>query len=124
MTEKKNILKKNNLRVDEKKKIYIIEKEISQACEDKEWEKLENTLGSLEANNGGTNKTNVWKELRKAYPKKVNSVPIGVTNIEGKIITNSKEKKKVILKHFVHRMRKRPVVEEVRNILGTKKNKN
>ena len=121
MTEKKNIIKKKILSVEDKKKIDIIEKEISQACKDKEWEKLENTLGSLEANNGGTNNTNVWKELRKAYPKKVSSVPTGVKNIEGKIITNSKEKKKVILKHFFHRMRKRPVVEEVKTILNTKK---
>ena len=121
MKEKKDIIKKKNLSMEEKEKVNIIEKELSQACEDREWEKLENVLGSLETNSGGTDNLNVWRELRKAFTKKVKSVPTGFKNIEGKTVTNSKEKKKVILKHFVHRMRKRQAVEEVKDILNTKK---
>ena len=76
--------------------------------------------GSLETDHGGTNNNNVWKELKKAFPKKTRPVPIGVENVEGKLITNPKEKKDVILKHFLHRMRKRTPKEEVKDILNIK----
>ena len=51
------------------------------------------------------------------YPKKSKPLPTGVLNVEGKIIANPEEKKKVILEHFRHIMRKRPVKEEVKYIL-------
>ena len=38
-------------------------------------------------------------------------------NFEGKIITNPEEKKKVILTHFKHRMRKRPVKQELVDVI-------
>ena len=38
-------------------------------------------------------------------------------NFEGKIITNPEEKKKVILTHFKHRMRKRPMKQELVDII-------
>ena len=37
--------------------------------------------------------------------------------MENKIITNPKEKKKVILEHFGHRMRKRPIHSDVKDII-------
>ena len=45
--------------------------------------------------------------MREAFPKKFKALPGGVTNIEGKLITNPKEKDRSILNHFNHRMRKR-----------------
>ena len=53
----------------------------------------------------GKNNTNVWKEMRKAFPKKRKQDPTGLRNIDNKTITNPKEKKSVILKHFIHRMK-------------------
>ena len=54
--------------------------------------------------------------MRKAYPKINKPLPTGVKNIKGKIVTNHIEKKKVTIKHFQHRMRKRKVHEQVENI--------
>ena len=54
--------------------------------------------------------------MRKAYPKKVKPLPTGVENIEGKLITNVKEKKNVILDHFHHRIRRRSTKEEVKEV--------
>ena len=44
-------------------------------------------------------------------------MPTGVRNIKGKVITNPEEKKNITLTHFKHRMRHRPVVEEVKDIV-------
>ena len=71
----------------------------------------------METDNGGTNCTNIWKEMRKAYPKKSKPLPTGVLNVVGKVITNPKEKKIVTLDHFSHRMRKRKVKEEVKEVI-------
>ena len=87
-------------------KIENIENKIGSECEDMEWEKITKVLGKLETIDGSTDNKNIWKETRKAYPKKVKPLPTGVKNIEGKLITNVKEKKNVILDHFHHRMRR------------------
>ena len=50
----------------------------------------------------------------KHSPRRKKPLQTGVKNIEAKVITNREEKKHVILKHFAHRMRKRPVKEDVK----------
>ena len=105
--------------IEEKEKVKQIEDEITKECEDKEYEKLTKILGDLESEKGGTNVTNIWRQMRKSYPKKGKPIPTGVKNYKGKVVTNPKEKKIVTLKHFKHRMRKRPPKEEFRSILKT-----
>ena len=122
MHEKKMIMKKTKLKVEDWKMIDKIEKEISTEVEDKEFDKIKKTLGEFETKNGKINSTNVWKELKKAYPRKTKPLPSGVKNIKGKVITNPVEKKKVTLKHFQHRMRKRPVKDEIEKVAEENKN--
>ena len=110
-----SILKETNY---DKKTVDELNEQIHIACEDREWNTLVKVLGSLETDHGSTNNTNVWKEMKKAFPKKVKLVPTGVQNIEGKVITNPNEKKGVILNHFMHIMRKRPVKEELKEVLN------
>ena len=40
-----------------------------------------------------TEYTNMWRELRKAYPKEEKPLPTGVKDIKGKWITNPRDKK-------------------------------
>ena len=124
MNEKKEIskVKKVNITQAQKDRIEEIEKLITDECADKHFEKLEKVLGNLESGTGETNSTNVWKEMRKAFPRKSRPLPTGIMNIDGKVITNPDEKKKITKKHFEHRMRKRPQKEEVKEILKTNEN--
>ena len=78
MNEKKEINKKKHLDAEDKVKVEFINKQIQAECENKEWEKLVKTLGNLETADGHTNNTNIWKEMMKAFPKKMKTVPIGV----------------------------------------------
>ena len=66
--------------------------------------------------------TNIWKEMRKAYPSKSNPLPTGVKNAQGKLITNPKEKRKVTLEHFQNRMRNRYIKDDTKEVddLNTK----
>ena len=70
--------------------------------------KLVKIVGDFETESGGTESTNVWKQFRKAYPKKSKPIPTGVKNINGKVITNPEEKKDVTKTKFEHRMKERP----------------
>ena len=114
MNEKKKIMMQPQLKVEDLRKIDEIEKKISQDIEEREFEKIKRVLGDLETKQGKVDSTNIWKEMSKAYPKKTKLLPAGVKNVQGKVITNPDEKKKVILDHFEHRMRKRPLKDEVK----------
>ena len=117
MNERKLLLKKKVFTKEDEKKVELIENEISDEVADKEYKKIKNIIGEIETEGGTTNNTNIWKELRKAYPKKSKPIPTGVKNIQGKVITNPKEKKKVIINHFEHRMRKRKAVEDAKSVI-------
>ena len=119
ISRKTEIMKKKYHDSNDVELIEIIENEISMECKEREWQKLNRILGDLE--DGDTN-TNIWKEMKKAFPTKVKPLPTGVRNIENKVITNPDEKKVVILEHFKHRMRERPVKQEVEDIIHVKKN--
>ena len=110
----KTILKKKNLLPQDLKDIEENEALISRECEDIELKKLKDVVVCLETKEGNTN---IWRQMRKAFPKKKKPLQTGVKNIEAKVITNREEKKHVILKHFAHRMRKRPVKDEVTEIV-------
>ena len=100
MKEKKQITKNKNLSSAEEDQIEEIDKQISEECSEKEFEKLSKVLGELETVNGGTNSNNVWKEFRKAYSKRTKLLPTGIRNVSGKVITNPKEKKTCNTKTF------------------------
>ena len=91
MEKRKSILKKKSFSIEDETEINKIEHDISDEIADKELEKLERVLGELDTTGNGTNYTNVWKELRKAYPKNTQALPTGVKNFKGKLITNPNE---------------------------------
>ena len=119
MNEKKEIVKSRHPNKEQLDRLENINEQIKDECENMEWEKLVNTLGSLETVDGHTNNTNIWKQMRKAFPQKTKTLPTGVKNTEEKIITNPNEKKKVFIDHFIHRMRKRPAEEDVKSVINT-----
>ena len=88
INKKKEILKKKNPNITDKEEIDLIDRDLSEECEEKEWEKLNSVLGSLESQDSNIN---IWKQMRKLYPKKVKPLPTGVKNLENKVITNPKE---------------------------------
>ena len=118
MNAKKLIKRKRKLEQEDEENIDEIKKEIIKEIADREYEKLENVMGNLDLD---TN-TNIWKEMRKAYPSKSNPLPTGVNNAQGKLITNPKEKRKVTLDHFQNRMRKRDIKDDTKEVddLNTK----
>ena len=101
MNQKKTLMKAathKTMAVNDK--LEEIEKHITEECANKEYEKLVKVINDLETKAGGTDSTNVWKQFRKAYPKKNKPIPTGVKNLKGKIVTTPEERKNCDFKTF------------------------
>ena len=72
--KKKNVVKKKTLSGNDEIEIYQIEQEISDEITDREFKKLEEVVGELDNNTH----TNIWKEMKKAFPSKQKPLPTGV----------------------------------------------
>ena len=79
MEDKRKIIKN---KTHDKKMVEELDKQIREACQDKEWYKIVKVLGNLD--NEGTDNTNVWKDIKKHFLKKNKSNSTGVKNYEGK----------------------------------------
>ena len=90
MSQRKTILRQKMLSIEDEEILVKIEKEISDEIADKEFKKLEQVVGEL----GTDTNLHIWKEMRKAFPRKSKPLPTGVMNVKGKVITNPKEKRK------------------------------
>ena len=54
----------------------------------------------------------IWNLKKTVFPSKNKTVPVAKRNLSNQLITNPKELKKVYAKHFQHRMRSRPILEQ------------
>ena len=62
----------------------------------------------------------MWKEIKKLFPKIQKTVPSGVRNHRGKIVTKTSVVKQIILSKYKIRLRKRPSNPEVSHIMKIK----
>ena len=67
------------------------------------------------------NVTNMWKILKKLWPKFGNSVPMAKRNHQGKLISGAKELKLLMLKEYTQRLRNRPLRPDLKH-MSTRKN--
>ena len=88
MQQRKHIQKKKTFTLFDEEQLENIESKITDEISTQELKKLEKVTGELDV---GTN-TNIWKELRKAFPPKKKPISTGVKNYKDKVITNPKEK--------------------------------
>ena len=93
MEEKKVILKQKVVSNENQRKVEEIEQIITKEISEKEFERIKTVIGEFEIEPN----TNMWREMRKAYPKINKSLPAGVKDFKGKVVTNPHEKKKVTL---------------------------
>ena len=64
----------------------------------------------------GSGRKQLWKLLKKNYPKIKPAIPVGKRNSKGKIITNHSELKQLYLQTYVQRLRNRPRNDDLEEI--------
>ena len=76
--------------------------------------RIKSNLETLKNKSNGTY-NNIWKLKKKFFPKVRSAIPVAKKNLNNQVITNPSHLKKVYVKHFQHRMRKRPSVIEYKD---------
>ena len=112
----KNNVKSDTIDEDMKEKILQriqeIEKEIGDEVAEENVKEIVDTIKSLggdEVSLGGDGRKQMWKILKRKYPKNLRSVPVGKKDGKGNIITNHEGLKQLYLKTYIHRLRNRPI---------------
>ena len=77
-------------------------------------------LGGDERNLNGSGRKQLWKLLKRKYPKFWPSVPIGKKDKFGNIVTNYEGLKELYLNTYKHRLRNRPIKEEFQEMKACK----
>ena len=69
------------------------------------------------SNTDGTANTNgMWNLMRKTFPKHTKPIPVAKKDVEGRLITSQNELKELYLNTFKHRLRHRPMAEDLKNL--------
>ena len=104
---KLNIKECNNLLYEEQAKLNF--------------EKINQNLSSLKVSKNS--QQSIWKIKSNFLPKNQPSLPVAKKNIDGQIITNHEELKRVYKEHFSYRMRSRPILSHLSGYKVTLENK-
>ena len=67
------------------------------------------SLGGDEHSLSGAGRKQMWKLLKRKFPKNIPVVPVGKKDGTGNIITNHEGLKNLYLKTYIHRLRNRPI---------------
>ena len=119
--------KANNIDVEMKEKIMNridqIENDIGDKIAKEFHQEVINTLdqlgGEVEALTGSGRQT-MWKILKKKYPKTTPVIPVGKRDRKGNMISNHLGLKHLYLETYMHRLRNRPMKNDLQNIKDLK----
>ena len=110
---------KNQIEVRIKQIEEEIEKEVTEDYQKELMETLRE-LGQSEHSVNGDKRKQIWKLLKKNYPKILTAVPVGKKDGKGNIITNHEGLKKLYLQTYVNRLRNRPIKPDLEEMMKLK----
>ena len=102
-------------------KIEDIEKEIADIEAEDSRKRIIENFKTLSENPENVNVKEVWKNLKKMFPKYKTPLPIAKRNFKGKLVTELTEIKKLLEKEYTQRLRKRPMRPDFGDIEMRKK---
>ena len=78
-------------------------------------------MSDFETDTDGTTIVNgIWNLKKKIFPKHANLLPVAKKNIEGRLVTAPNELKELYAKTFKHRLRHRPINDDLKNLEALK----
>ena len=121
LEKRKNLIQKLKKAEEEtkqelSKEIKSIEDGISTLSSEENRNKVIENFKHLENNDGSTNTNGIWKIMKKLFPKNVESLPFAKKNCQGQLISSQHLLKQLYLDTFVHRLRHRPIRDNLQNL--------
>ena len=104
-------------------RIFQIENQVSDEISENYVEEIVEVLKKLGGdgqNLSGSGRKEIWKILKKKYPKCETAVPIGKKDKSGNIVSNHEGLKDLYLNTYMHRLRNRPVKKEYEDMKAYK----
>ena len=93
-----------------------IEKEIANEISLENRNKIVEALKTLTDTDGTANVNGLWNLKRKIFPKNITPLPVAKKDVDGRIISSQGELKKLYLDTFKHRLRHRPIKDDLEYI--------
>ena len=94
-------------------KLSEVENEIADMVAEENRIKVVENLEKLSDTDGLVNTNGMWNLKRKIFPKNKESLPFAKQDFDGKLITSQNSLKTLYLETFVHRLRHRPMKDEL-----------
>ena len=93
-----------------------VEEVIAKECADENMEKVMDSFKAMADEDGSFNTNGMWKIKKKVFPKLSQAKPTGKKNMAGQIITNPEALKLLYLNTYKHRLRHRPMQDDLKEI--------
>ena len=107
----------SNLADDENKdKLEELTRKISELEAEENRNKLIKNFKEFSDNPETINLQQVWKTLKRIWPKTGSSLPVAKKNHRGKIVSGPKDIKKLLAKEYKDRLRKRPMRPDLQSL--------
>ena len=111
------------MRIKIEERIVQIEDEIGTEVSENYVKEIYDTLHELGGDGQhlkGSDRKKMWEILKRKYPKILPAVPVGKKDKAGNIITNHEGLKDLYLKTYKHRLRNRPMKDELQEMKSYK----
>ena len=115
-------MKKNQGKIEKLAQIRLekVDKKLSNLISRKNRDKVNKIFKSISNSDNSCNTMGMWKQVKKLFPKMLRTVPSGITNHKGTIVTKPFSVKQIIMRKYLIRLRQRPYNLEVRYLMEIK----
>ena len=94
-----------------------IEKNIAKKISEKNRNKIMKSFQEIANSDDSCNTLGMWRQVRKVFPKVLASVPLGLKDHKGKILTKSSDVKQPVIRKYQQRLRKRPPNPHIKELM-------
>ena len=100
--------------------LEIIEKKIATLISEKNKNRIMKSFQDIANSDSSCNTLGMWRQVRKVFPKVLASVPVGLKDHNGKILTKTSAVKKLVVRKYIQKLRKRPPNPHIKELMRIK----
>ena len=94
-----------------------IEAKIAKIISEKNRDRILKSFQDIANSDNSCNTQGMWRQMRKLFPKVLATVPSGIKDHKGKIITQAYMVKQIVVRKYQQRLRKRPANPEIKELM-------
>ena len=115
LDKRSELIQKLKLNPDDtelEEELEVVVRQVTEAVSKENLEKIKRNFGHLDQSNGESFANGVWNIKKKEFAKVAPTPPAAKIDVNGRLVTDPENLKKLYLDTFTHRLRQRPVKED------------